>query len=107
MINSPISTSALNLKCHRCGKEIKFDDKRVGHKTGKKIPLDLSGEPHHCVQHDYQRQEQRPPEQRKYFQCSKGCNAEIYFDVNQRTAKGGWIPISKATGLPHHCQSQL
>jgi hypothetical protein len=30
-----------NLSCRLCGQPIKFDDKRVSQRTGKKIPLDV------------------------------------------------------------------
>jgi hypothetical protein len=37
------------LSCRLCGQAIKFDDKHVGHRTGKKIPLDIdTEEPHDC-----------------------------------------------------------
>ena len=37
------------LSCRQCGKPIKFDDKHISERSGKKIPLDLdTDEPHDC-----------------------------------------------------------
>jgi hypothetical protein len=104
--------------CRLCGKPIKFDDKWVSERTGKKIPLDAdTEEPHDCPvwknrapgarleqqqqhsQHDSQEQKQR-----RYHQCNKGCGQEIYFDANNKSQSGKYIPLSKDTGLPHQCQ---
>jgi hypothetical protein len=39
----------MSLLCRLCGEPIKFDDKRVSERTGKKIPLDIeTNEPHDC-----------------------------------------------------------
>jgi hypothetical protein len=34
----------------------------------------------------------------------KGCSQEIYFDANNKSQSGKWIPLDKDTGLPHQCQ---
>jgi hypothetical protein len=34
----------------------------------------------------------------------KGCGHEIYYDANNKSQSGKWIPLDKDTGLPHHCQ---
>jgi hypothetical protein len=85
------STAATStLQCRRCGKEIKFDDRHVSQKTGKKIPLDAkTGQRHDCP-----------------LLCSKGCGSQIYFDVNTKTQSGNWIPLDKRTGLRHQCHQQ-
>ncbi len=104
-----------SLFCRQCGKPIKFDDKWVSERTGKKIPLDVDiEEPHDCPVRKSQRQQQllqqqqseqqQQQQQRRYHQCNKGCGQEIYFDVNNKSQSGKWIPLSKDTGLPHQCQ---
>ena len=114
MINSPTTSTTSTLQCRRCGQAIKFDDRHVSQKTGKKIPLDAqTGQRHDCPalaqpqqpqQKLLQPQQQQPTEKGKRFlKCSKGCGGEIYFDVNTKTTTGKWMPISKATGLPHQC----
>jgi hypothetical protein len=37
----------------------------------------------------------------------EGCGNEIYFDVNNKTQSGKWIPPDKDTGLPHQCGQKL
>jgi hypothetical protein len=38
-----------SILCRQCQNPIKFDDKHVSQKTGKKIPLDVeTNEPHDC-----------------------------------------------------------
>ena len=116
------------LACKLCGKSIKFDDKRVSERTGKKIPLDVdTDKPHDCpvwkgnqqyqqqpqahqqqqqsqlVQHD-QRQPSQKQQERRYQQCRKGCGQEIYFDASNKSQSGKYIPLSKDTGEPHQCQ---
>jgi hypothetical protein len=99
-----------SLSCRLCGQPIKFDEKWVSERTGKKIPLDPdTNEPHDCpVRRDQPQQEQQgqqqPQQQRRYLQCNKGCGQEIYFDPNSKTESGKWIPLEKETGLPHQCQ---
>ena len=44
--------------------------------------------------------------QQRYFQCNKGCGQEIYFDANNKSQSGKFIPLDKQTGLPHQCQQQ-
>jgi hypothetical protein len=91
--------SSSTLACIQCGKPIKFDDKKLSQRTGKKIPLDLkTDEPHGCP---LWRSEQH--KQRRYYSCRKACGQFIYFDENERTENGKWIPLSKETGLPHQC----
>jgi hypothetical protein len=99
--------------CRLCGKPVKFSDKHVSQRTGRKIPLDIeTGEPHDCpvwrgsqqYQQQPQPQQQQQPRQKRYYDCRKGCGQSIYFDENQRTQSGKWIPLSKDTGLPHQCQ---
>jgi hypothetical protein len=102
-----------SLACRLCGNPIKFDDKWVSERTGKKIPLDPgTNEPHDCpVRRDQPQQQQGQPQpqqtqqtQRRYLQCNKGCGNEIYFDANSKSQSGKWIPIDKDTELPHQCQ---
>ena len=96
-----------NLACRQCGEPIKFDDKHVSQRSGKKIPLDPgTNEPHDCpVRRDQpQQQQQSQPQQRRYLQCNKGCGEEIYFDENNKSQSGKFIPLDKQTGLPHQCQ---
>ena len=101
-----------SLACRLCGQAIKFDDKHVSQRTGKRIPLDVeTGEPHDCPARNSQQQmqqqrQQSQQQQRRYLQCSKGCGNEIYFDANNKSQSGKWIPLDKDTGLPHQCQQQ-
>ena len=37
--------------------------------------------------------------------CNKGCSQEIYFDANNKSQSGKYIPLNKDTGLPHQCQT--
>jgi hypothetical protein len=39
----------------------------------------------------------------KYYPCRRGCGSQIYFDEQQKTESGKWIPIDKETGQPHDC----
>jgi hypothetical protein len=77
-----------SLACRLCGNPIKFDDKWVSERIGKKIPLDPgTNEPHDCpVRRDHLQQQQQgqqlqqPQQQqkeRRYYQCNKGCGQQI------------------------------
>jgi hypothetical protein len=100
----------MSLLCRLCGERIKFDDKHISERTGKRIPLDVeTEEPHDCParrnsQQQQQGQQQPHQSQRRYHQCNKGCGQEIYFDANNKSQSGKYIPLSKDTGLPHQCQ---
>jgi hypothetical protein len=48
--------------------------------------------------------QQSQQQQRRYHQCNKGCGGEIYFDANNKSQSGKFIPLGKDTGLPHQCQ---
>jgi hypothetical protein len=81
-----------SLACRLCGSRIKFHDKHVSQRTGKKIPLDIeTNEPHDCpVRKDQQQSEQSQQQQqqntqKRYLQCNKGCGQEIYFDANNKS----------------------
>jgi hypothetical protein len=99
-----------SLACRLCRQPIKFNDKHVSQRTGKKIPLDVeTNEPHDCparkaaeIPTSGIRPDQQQPQtqQRRYHQCNKGCGQEIYFDANNKNQSGKFIPI----GLPHQCQ---
>jgi hypothetical protein len=132
---STTSTSGTNtLQCRACNQPIKFDDKRISLKTGRKIPLDIvTNEPHNCPVWESSQQYQQaqsqplspsqqqqsqlqlqpavkhpqsqPDRQRRYRICNKGCGQEIYFDASNMSQSGKWIPLEKATGLRHQCQS--
>ena len=104
-----------SITCRLCQQPIKFDDKHISQRTGKKIPLDLStSEPHDCpVRRDQPQQAQQQQgqqlqhpqqQQRRYHICNKGCGSEIYFDANNKSQSGKFIPLSKETGLPHQCE---
>jgi hypothetical protein len=104
----------MSLLCRLCGVRIKFDDKHISERTGKRIPLDVdTEEPHDCpVWKDSQQYQPQPQplqqqqhQERRYHQCNKGCGQEIYFDANHSKSQSGkWIPLSRDTGLPHQCQ---
>jgi hypothetical protein len=102
----------MSLLCRQCGERIKFDDKHVGQRSGKGIPLDIqTNEPHDCPARkavDFtmvgNSPDQQQTQQRRYHQCNKGCGNEIYFDANNKSQSGKWIPLDKETGLPHQCQ---
>jgi transcription initiation factor TFIID subunit TAF12 len=55
-------------------------------------------------QSQQQEQPQQQTQQRRYYQCNKGYGQEIYFDANNKSQSGKWIPLSKDTGLLHQCQ---
>jgi hypothetical protein len=105
-----------SLACRLCGNPIKFDDKWVSERTCKKIPLDPgTNESHDCpVRRDHLKQQgqqserpqqlQQQSQQRRYLQCNRGCGQEIYFDANNKSQSGKFIPLDKDTGLPHQCQ---
>jgi hypothetical protein len=103
-----------SISCRLCGQAIKFDDKHVSQRTGKKIPLDPgTNEPHDCpVRRDQpqqqlqgqQLQQSFQQQQGRYHQCNKGCGQEIYFDENRKSQSGKFIPLDKETGQPHQCQ---
>jgi hypothetical protein len=101
-----------SLACRQCGNPIKFDDKHVSQRTGKKIPLDVeTNEPHDCPARkatDFPMSgnspDQQQTQQMRYRQCNKGCGHEIYFDANNKTQSGKFIPLDKDTGQPHQCQ---
>ena len=100
------------MSCNLFRQPITFDNKDVSQRTGKKIPLDVeTNEPHDCParkSNSQQEQLQQPQQsqQRRYHQCNKGCSQEIYFDANNKSRSGKWIPLDKDTGLPHQCQQQ-
>jgi hypothetical protein len=99
-----------SLSCRQCGQPITFHNKHISQRTGKKIPLDVeTHEPHDCpARRDQQQQsEQSPqPQQRRYYECRKGCGQEIYFDTNIKSQSGKWIPLDKETGKPHQCEKK-
>jgi hypothetical protein len=88
-----------SLACRQCGQPITFDSKHISQRTGKKIPLEVeTNEPHDCPARREQQQAQLPPQsqqQRRYLQCNKGCGQEIYFDANNKSQSGKWIPLDK------------
>lgn len=93
------------LTCNLCDEPITFDTEHVSEKTGKKIPLDFTHEPHECEVWR-QQQEQRRKMQRKYHPCKKGCGKQIYFDGSSEygfSESGKYIPLDKQTGEPHQC----
>ena len=107
----------MSLLCRLCGGRIKFDDNHISERTGKRIPLDIqTNEPHDCparnsagrpmTGHSPDQQHLSPQEQqqqRRYHTCNKGCGQEIYFDANNKSQSGKWIPLDKDTGLTHQC----
>jgi hypothetical protein len=102
-----------SILCRQCNQPITFDNKHISQRTGKKIPLDVeTNEPHDCpvrrdqpqTQQTQQGQQQQPQEQRRYLQCNKGCGQEIYFDANNKSQSGKYMPLDKDTGMPHQCQ---
>jgi hypothetical protein len=95
-----------SLACRQCGQPITFDNKHISQKTGKKIPLDPgTNEPHDCpARRDQLPQGQQTTQQlRRYHQCNKDCGQEIYFDANNKSRSGKWIPLDIDIGLPHQC----
>ena len=99
----------MSLLCRLCGERIKFDDKHISEITGKRIPLDVDTErPHDCpARRDQQQQvqqSQQQPQQRRYHQCNKGCGQQIYFDANNKSQRGKWVPLDKQTGQPYLCR---
>ena len=97
-----------SILCIQCNQPITFDNKHISQKTGKKIPLDPgTNEPHDCpVRRDQppMQQQSQQQTQRRYPTCNRGCGQEIYFDANNKSQSGKFIPLDKDTGLPHQCQ---
>jgi hypothetical protein len=95
----------MSLLCRLCGERIKFDDKHISERTGKRIPLDVdTQEPHNCTvwksntqqqMQQGQSEQQQQTQQRRYHQCRKGCGQEIYFDANNKSQSGKFIPLAK------------
>jgi hypothetical protein len=83
--------------CRLCGKAIHFSDDQVSELTGKKIPLDETGEPHNCTK--------RKNQHRGYYTC-RNCGKEIYFDDDHKSKNDKFIPISRETGEPHECEGK-
>ena len=97
-----------SLSCRQCGQPITFDNKHISQRTGKKIPLDVdTEEPHDCPvrrsnsqqrqQQEQSYQQQQHQQEKRYFQCNKGCGQEIYFDANNKSQSGKFIPLDKDT----------
>ena len=84
-----------SLSCRQCGEPIRFDDKHVSQRTGKKIPLDVeTNEPHDCPARKAAEfpvirnsPDQQQTQQRRYYQCNKDCGQEIYFDANNKSVR--------------------
>ena len=59
-----------SLSCRLCGNPIKFDDKWISERTGKKIPLDPgTNEPHDCpVRRDHLKQQGQQSERPQQLQ---------------------------------------
>jgi hypothetical protein len=96
--------AAMTLYCKQCDEPIKFDDEHISERTGKKIPLDMDmDEPNNCPLWRSQ-QERMRMSQRCYYSCRNGYDQFIYFEENERTENGKWIPLEKETGEPHRCQ---
>jgi hypothetical protein len=108
-----------SLSCKMCEEPIKFDDKHISERTVKKIPLDRkTNEPHDCPMWNVVRENLVPltelnseqpqqTQQRRCYHCNKGCGQEIYFDANNKSQSGKWIPLDKDTGLSHQYQKVL
>ena len=54
-------------------------------------------------QQQQQHQQEQQQKQRRYYSCNKGCGQLIYFDSNNKSQSGKWIPLDKDTGLRHQC----
>jgi hypothetical protein len=97
-----------SILCRQCNQPITFDNKHISQRTGKKIPLNVeTNERHDCTvrrDHPQQGHHSFQQQERLYHQCNKGCGQEIYFEANSKSQSGKYIPIDKATGLPHQCQ---
>jgi hypothetical protein len=79
-----------------------FDNKHISQRTGKKIPLDVAtNERHDCPARkaaEYptminsspssSSQSQEQTQQKRYYQCNKGCGQEIYFDADNKSQSG-------------------
>jgi len=83
--------------CRLCGKAIHFSDDQVSELTGKRIPLDETGEPHNC--------KKKKDQHRRYYNC-RNCGEEIYFDDEYKSKNDKYIPISRETGEPHECEGK-
>jgi hypothetical protein len=122
------SSMTSNIACKLCGRPITFDDKHIGVKTGRKIPLDPgTNETHDCPvrrkssyqKHQYPQEQQERREgqyqeqevveehqsrRRQFIPCKNGCGGLIFFHPYKRTPSA-WIPLDKQTGEAHHCPS--
>jgi hypothetical protein len=98
-----------SLSCRLCGQPITFDNKHISQRAGKKIRLDPgTNEPHDCpIRRDNHpllegQQQSYQQQQRRYLQCSRGCDSEIYLDKTrpeQIRKDGKYIPLDKDTGV--------
>ena len=83
-----------SLSCRLCGIPIKFDDKHISKRTGKKIPLDVdTQEPQDCPvwkgsqQYQPQQQQSYQQTQRRYHQCRKGGRDKMLEDLDEGSSK--------------------
>jgi hypothetical protein len=60
--------------------------------------------PHITPTQPQPQKQQQQQKERRYHQCNKGCGQLIYFDANNKSQSGKFIPLDKQTGLPHQCQ---
>jgi hypothetical protein len=59
--NNTMNRPSSSLSCKFCSEPITFDDKRISHRTGKKIPLDVeTNETHDCYVWRSNQQQQGP-----------------------------------------------
>jgi hypothetical protein len=91
----------MTTECRLCGADIGFEDSaEYITMAGKMIRLDVDGMGNIIGKHQCSVWR---AQNRKYYPCRK-CGIEmIYFDENQKSKNGRWIPISKSTGGPHQC----
>jgi hypothetical protein len=100
------------LNCKLCNAPIKFSKQYVSERSGRMIPLDPStGMPHDCPvwneQKAYTPQSREQPQRSiRYYSCRNGCGSMIYFNEQQKTDTGKWIPIEKDTDEPHDCPNR-
>ena len=88
------SNKKLSLFCkYGCQSPIKFDNSRIS-ANGKKIPLNMDGNPHDCTS-------KRLAYNRRTIAC-KYCTQQITFDEKVKADSGKMIPLNP-DGTYHNC----
>jgi hypothetical protein len=103
LIHSTTTCSQMTLECQHCNQEITFDDYHISSKSGKKISLNPTGEPHRCEEGLRAWRAKQP---KKLYTCQYCNEVKIYFDSDYVTESGKYIPLDALGGGPHDCPAR-